>query len=576
MRIKDLIAVALGRTKPSVLIKNARILNVFSGKIQHGNIALYGKRIAGIGDYQEGEEVIDLKGMLVVPGLIDAHLHIESSMLSPREFARAVTTRGTTTVIADPHEIANVLGLRGIEYMIKATEGIPLNVYIGFPSSVPSTEFETSGARLGVEDMIGFLEKYPTRIISLGEVMNFHGVLNADSDLIGKIELFRHKYKKIDGHSPGLSGRDLDAYIDAFIRSDHESLSVEEAEEKLSKGMQIFIREGSAAKDLEKLLKAVNTTNHMFFSFCTDDRNALDILEQGHVDYMVRRSIEMGTDPVMAIRMATINTARYFGLRSMGAIAPGYKADMLVLEDLETFSVKMVFKDSKVVAVDGKPVEDFKGTYSDIPAALGKINIIDFNAGDLKVRTKGKRRKVRVIKTKRDSLLTDQLLMKVDAEKDLVTSDSDRDICKIVIFDRHKASGFSVGFVQGLGFKRGAVATSIGHDAHNLCVVGYNDADMCLAARVIKNIGGGITVCMNGKVLSKIDLPIAGLMSNSDLFTVADQIRVTNDALRKLGCTNGNFLMQLSFIQLAVIPQLKITDRGLVNVSEQSFVNLFE
>jgi len=263
LRIKDLIAVALGRTKPSVLIKNARILNVFSGKIQHGNIALYGKRIAGIGDYQEGEEVIDLKGMLVVPGLIDAHLHIESSMLSPREFARAVTARGTTTVIADPHEIANVLGLRGIEYMIKATEGIPLNVYIGLPSSVPSTEFETSGARLGVEDMIGFLEKYPTRIISLGEVMNFHGVLNADSDLIGKIELFRHKYKKIDGHSPGLSGRDLDAYIDAFIRSDHESLSVEEAEEKLSKGMQIFIREGSAAKDLEKLLKAVNTTNHM-------------------------------------------------------------------------------------------------------------------------------------------------------------------------------------------------------------------------------------------------------------------------------------------------------------------------
>ncbi|HDM70297.1 MAG TPA: adenine deaminase, partial [Thermotogales bacterium] len=323
MRIKDIVPIALGTEKADVLLKNARIVNVFSGEIEKGNIALFRKRIAGIGDYNEGKVELDLKGMYVVPGLIDAHLHIESSMLSPRQFARAVVSRGTTTVIADPHEIANVLGIDGLRYMIESTEGIPLNVYIAVPSAVPATEFETSGARLGPEDMIGLVERYPTRIIALGEVMNFPGVLKLDNELITKIEILRHKYKKIDGHAPGLRGKGLNAYIDAFIRSDHESTTKEEVLEKMSRGMQVFIREGSAAKNFDDLIDAVNIMNHHFFSFCTDDRDPFDIMKEGHIDNMVRRAIKHGLDPIIAIRMATINTARYFNLRSMGAIAPG-------------------------------------------------------------------------------------------------------------------------------------------------------------------------------------------------------------------------------------------------------------
>ena len=573
MRIKEIIPYALGKKPAHVLFKNAKVVNVFTGEIEETNIAVFRKRIAGIGDYTEGEKVIDLKGMYVVPGLIDAHLHIESSMLSPRQFAKAVLIHGTTTVIADPHEIANVLGLDGIEYMIEATEGIPLNVYIAIPSAVPAAPgFETSGARIGPEDIVNFVEKYPKRIIALGEVMNFPGVLNVDYETITKIEVLRHKYKKIDGHAPGLSGKELNAYISAFIRSDHEATRKEEALEKVKRGMQVFIREGTTAKDLDALIEAVSEMNHFFFSFCTDDKDALDILEEGHIDHNIRKAIAKGIDPIIAIRMATINTARYFNLRSMGAIAPGYKADFVVLEDLENFKIKMVVKDARIVVEDGKFVGDLRGKIADVPDIVGRVKLPKFDVDDIKVKDRGK--KIRVIRIFEKSLFTDEMIAEPKVENGFIVSDVERDILKIVVFDRHTGSGFTVGFVNGFGLKRGALSASIGHDSHNVFSIGVKDEDIVMAAKEVERMNGGIVLVDSGKVVEAIPLPIAGLMSNEPLEKVVERIRRLEEKLLEYG-TNKEKMMGIFFVQLAVIPRIKITDKGLVDVNEQKFVDLF-
>ncbi len=572
MRIKEIIPYALGKKPAHLLLKNARIVNVFTGEIEEGNIAIFRKRIAGIGDYTEGEKVIDLKGMFVVPGLIDAHLHIESSMLSPRQFAKAVLLHGTTTVIADPHEIANVLGLTGIEYMIEATEGIPLNVYIAVPSAVPASSFETSGARIGPEDIINFVEKYPKRIISLGEVMDFPSVLNVDYETITKIEVLRHKYRKIDGHAPGLTGKELNAYISAFIRSDHESTKAEEALEKVRKGMQVFVREGTTARDLEAVIKAVDERNHFFFSFCTDDKDALDILEEGHIDYNIKKAIKLGIDPIIAIRMATINTARFYNLRSMGAVAPGYKADLVILDDLESFNIRMVIKDANVVVEDGKFIGNIKGKIADIPDTVGKVNIKDLKLEDIKVKDVGK--KIRVIELFEKSVLTGEMIVEPSVKNGEIVSDTNRDILKIVVLDRYKGENYSVGFVHGFGIKKGAVAGSIGHDSHNVFSIGTNDTDIITATQEVKKMNGGIVLVDDGKVVFSIPLPVAGLMSNETLETVAGKVREFDNLLEKFG-TNKEMMMTIFFVQLAVIPKLKITDRGLVDVTKQMFVPIY-
>ncbi len=571
MKISNIIPVALGRKKADVLIKNARILNVFSGKIEKTNVALYRKRIAGIGEYTEGKEIIDLKGMYLIPGFIDAHLHIESSMLSPREFAKAVLSRGTTTVIADPHEIANVLGTDGIEYMIKSTEGIPLNVYIGLPSAVPATNLETSGALLGPEDMVGLLDKYPTRIIALGEVMNFPGVLNLDRELITKIEILRHKYKKIDGHAPGLTGKELNAYIDAFIKSDHECTEKEEALEKISKGMQVFIREGSAAKNFDALIGAVNIMNHQFFSFCTDDRDPVDIVNEGHIDNLVRRAIKNNIDPIIAVRMATINTARYFNLRSMGAIAPGYKADMLVVDDLSKLNIKMVIKDSKIAVENGSIVESFEGIHK-VPDNLGKVILPKFTKDDIKIKAKSKR--IRVIEVFEKTLMTKSLVCDAKIENNFAVPNPEKDMAKIVVFNRHTGEGFSKGFIKGLGIIKGAIALSIGHDSHNLCAAGMNDSDIEIAAKEIEKINGGIVSVLNGEILARLPLPIAGLMSNKSLYEMVEENKKLKKSLKILG-SDKDIFMTLSFVQLPVIPEIRITDRGIVDVKSQEFMDIF-
>lgn len=572
MRIEDILPVAVGKEPADLLVKNARVVNVFSGEIEKTNIAIYRKRIAGLGDYTEGKQVIDLKGAYVVPGLIDAHLHVESSMVDPVEFARAVLTRGTTTIIADPHEIANVMGLKGVEYMINYTEGIPLNMYVMMPSSVPATDKETSGAQLRVADMIGFLEKHP-RVLGLGEVMNYPGVLNASNELITMIELFRHKYKKIDGHAPGLSGKDLNAYICAFIRSDHESTTPDEALEKVSRGMQVLIREGSVARNMDDLIGIVTPMNHYFFSFCTDDKHPGDILDEGHIDHMIRKAVKAGIDPVVAIRMATINTARHYGLRSMGAVAPGYKADFVVTESLEDFWPKLVVKDARVVAQDGKLMVEISGRKDGIPDLSSTFVCDPLKVEELKL--KRKEGKIRVIEVSEKDVLTYQLITEPKVEDGFIVSDTSRDILKVSVISRYTKRSMTTGFVKGFGLKRGALATSVGHDSHNLCVVGENDLDMVVAANRVMEMGGGMVVTNDGKVVGELPLDVAGLMSSLGMEEVANKINLLKRISHDLGATLHDPFMTLSFVQLAVIPELRITDRGLVDVERGEFVDLF-
>lgn len=572
MKIRDLIPTALGDEPADLLLRDARILNVFTGEIERSNIAVHRKRIAGIGDYDRAVREIDVGGRFVLPGFIDAHLHIESSMLVPRQFARAVLSRGTTTVMADPHEIANVLGAKGIDYIIRSTEGIPLNVYVCIPSAVPATRFETSGAELGPDDMIELIDRYPKRIVALGEVMNYPGVLAMDRELITKIEILRSRYKKIDGHAPGLTGRQLNAYLCAFIRSDHECSTADEALEKVRRGMQVFIREGSAAHDLDALLPAVTDANQHCFCFCTDDRDPVEIRRDGHIDYLVRRAIARGLPPVTAIRMATLNTARHFNLRSMGAVAPGYKADLLIVDDLADLSIRTVIKDGVAVVEDGRMIAPMVGDFGDLPGSLGEFRLPDLPEGCLRVPVAGTR--VRVIRVINRSLLTQAETLEPRVVDGAAVADPDRDVAKLAVFDRHRGSGFSVGFVRGLGLRHGAIATSVGHDAHNLCAAGMNDDDMLLAARHAASLGGGLVVVDGGRILACLALPVAGLMSKLELDQVHDALLEVREATRALGTENEVF-MGLSFVQLAVIPSLRLTDRGLVDVAEQRFVPLW-
>ncbi|SSC13495.1 Adenine deaminase [Mesotoga infera] len=573
MNIIDIIPVSRGDNPADVLLKNCRIVNVFSGEIEKGNIALFKKRIAGIGDYDEGREVIDLEGAYIVPGLIDAHLHIESSMVSPVEFAKTILARGTTTAIADPHEIANVMGLSGIEYMIRSTEGIPVNLYIMIPSAVPASSMETSGARISAMDMIGFVEKFQNRILGLGEVMNFPDIINGDRDSIAKIELIRHKYKKIDGHIPGVLGKPLNAYISAFVRSEHECTFVEEAREKLSRGMQILMREGSVERNLVQLLPLINDKTYPFVSFCTDDKHPVDIIREGHIDHNVRLAIEHGIDPIIAIRAATINTARHYNLRSMGAIAPGYKADLVVVDNLRDFNPIMVFKDSKIVARNGRLVTEIVS--QNFPQE--KVNTFKcqkINEKDLELPAEG--RFVRAIELLGSEVLTGGCVMDAKIENGMAVGNPSKDLLKVAAICRYcEGKSMSVAFATGSGLKKGAVATSVGHDSHNLGVLGTNDSDMVTAANRVMEMGGGLVAVIDGKIVSELPLRIAGLMSEMTSKEVAERLVELKEATKTMGSKLPDLFMTLSFMQLSVIPKLKLTNLGLVDVEKNDFVSLF-
>ncbi len=563
-----LIDCAAGRIPADIVLRNCKVIHVFSGEIEENNVALLDGYIAGIGQY-EGEESIDLRGRYLSPGLIDGHIHIESSMLTPPQFAAAVVPHGTTVVICDPHEIANVCGRTGIDYMLR--NSFPLAVYAMAPSCVPATSMETSGSSLSAEDIEALLT-HP-RILGLAEMMNFPGTVAAAPEVIEKIMTARRQGLLIDGHAPGLAGKDLQAYIAAGISSDHECTTLEEAREKLRYGMAIFIREGTTARNLEALLPLLSGKGTHNCLLVTDDRHADDLMETGHLDHILRKAVRLGADPMTALQMVTLNPARHFALRQCGAIAPGYQADLVVFDDLEQFRVQQVFIKGQCVAENGTmnvPTRTNQETLD--PAITSSVNIAPENI-DLSIKDQGGL--IRVITCLDGEIVTGQKMMEPKIRNGLLVADTERDLLKIAVLERHHGTNsIGLGFVQGLGIKNGAIASTVAHDSHNLIVVGTSDASMMLAIRKIIAMGGGLVVADNEQPLSALPLPVAGLMSSLPAEDVSSQLQDLKHALSRVGTGVSNPLMLLSFLALPVIPELKISDKGLVDVYKFSIVSL--
>jgi len=566
--LKEKIRVASGDGMADLLIKNGRVVDVFSGEIEKRDVAVFEGMIVGFGDYR-ARKIIDVKGDFLCPGLIDGHVHIESSMVTIPEFARAVLPNGTTSVVIDPHEIANVLGREGIRFMAKSAKGIPLNVFIMVPSCVPATHMETSGATLKAADL-GPLLKEPWAI-GLAEMMNFPGVIFRDPEVLKKIE--RAKGKRIDGHAPMLSGKGLYAYLTARIRSDHECTTAKEAKEKLKNGMWIMVREGTTARNLRNLIPLVHPKNSRRFFFVTDDRHPKELLEEGHIDSMVRQAVQWGLDPILAIQMATLNAAEYFRLDELGAIAPGFRADIISFDHLGRFQIKKVFKDGKLVSENGKmlfpPIHKRKSSNVN-----GSVRIKSLKKDALLLRSDQSLAKI--IQLIPDQIVTRKVMKRVFLKDGVAHPNVKEDILKIAVVERHKATGnIGIGFVQGFGLKAGAVGSSVAHDSHNIVLVGTNDADMLKAVEVIQTMKGGLVAVQDGKVLASLSLPIAGLISEVSVAQVNLQLAALFRAAKTLGCKIADPFMTLSFLSLPVIPELKITDKGLVDVNQFKFVPLF-
>lgn len=545
-----IIAVAAGREKADLVLKNAKYLNVFSNEFLCGDIAVANGLIAGVGKY-DGKTEIDVSGKLVLPGFIDAHIHLESSMVTPAEFAKAVVAHGTTTVITDPHEITNVMGIDGVEYMIQASQNLPIDVHFMMPSCVPATEIDESGAELDCKDIDLYLDN--KKVLGLAEMMNYVGVINGDKNVLSKIVTSQAHHKKIDGHAPELSGNDLNAYIAAGVYSDHECSTFENALEKLRKGQFIMIREGTAAHNLKALMPLLTQQYYSRCMFATDDKHPSDLLYGGHIDYIVKQALKNGADPIVALKTATHHAARYFLLNNKGAIASGYLADIVVVDNLEDFNVETVFKRGKLVfdgevkdfsapTVDEKLAEKCFDTFhldSVTPSSFkvdGKLGLIGLVGGELLTRNLGAADKI----------------------------DVENDILKIACIERHKGTNhIGVGYVKGYSLKSGAVATSVAHDSHNIITVGCNDDDIAVAVNAIKDSKGGIAVVENGKIKALLELPIAGLMSDEPLTTVNEKLENAKTSAYELGADKSiDPFMTLSFLSLPVIPSLRITTKG--------------
>ena len=566
MELADLIKVARGEEPADLLLKNAKVINVFTGDIKETHIAIVHSRIVGLGDYQ-AREVVDLRGRYVCPGFIDAHVHIESAMVPPNEFARAVVPRGTTTVVTDPHEIANVLGLEGIRYMLEMAKYNPLSIYIMAPSCVPSTDMETTGAALHWYDLQTL--QHEPYVLGLGEMMNFLGVVNGVPDVLDKLRAFQGRVK--DGHAPGLDGKSLMAYTAANIGSDHECTTVEEAHQKLALGMFVFLREATNARNLRDLLPVVNPHTSRRLCFCTDDRMPADLLDEGHIDHMVRLTIAEGIEPITAIRMATLNPSEYFHLHDRGAISPARRADLVVFYELDAPRAEMVFRGGKLAATDGDVIPWERPQR---PSVLRSSMNVDWSHLSFRVAADGCQ--VRVIGLIPDQLITKHLVEELPTREDEVVADPGRDILKIAVIERHLATGnVGLGFVKGLGLRKGAIASTIAHDHHNIVVAGADDESMFNAVQATAATRGGIAAAYNGTILAQLPLPIAGLMSDQPIETVRRQMEEVLAAAKQLGSPLHDPFMALSFLALPVIPSLKLTDRGLVDVDRFEMVSLF-
>lgn len=563
-QIRRRISVASGKEPADTVIKNGRIVDVFNGEIIEGDIAIVDGYFAGIGQYA-GKNIVDAKGQYVLPAFIDGHVHIESSLVTPSEFAKVLLPHGVTTVIADPHEIGNVLGAPGIQYILDSSENLPFDFYIMLPSCVPATSFENSGAILKAEDLKPFYQ-HP-RVLGLAEVMNFPAVLHAEEDMLNKISDAKEFGKKIDGHAAGLSERDLNVYMAAGIVTDHESTTALEAKERLKSGMYLMIREGTVARDLCNLIPVVNQYNSRRCLFVTDDKHLDDLVLEGSIDHNVRLAIAEGLSPITAIQMATINAAECFGLQEKGAIAAGYKADFSFVDDLESVRISHVYKDGMAVVQDGKLIIDCNNHHKNY---LEKsVHFDEFLEMNLNISLSSK--KANLIEIIPNSLITRHIVEEVDiCDQGFFQPSTTADQLKLAVIERHHMTKqIGLGIVKGLGLKDGAIATTIAHDSHNLIIAGTNDSDMVLAANTIKEMQGGLIVIKDGQILASLELPIAGLISDRPYREVYADLNSLHIALEKLGANSHfNPFLTLSFLALPVIPELKLTDKGLFKVSE--------
>ena len=571
MNLSRTLAVARGDAPADLLLRNARLVNVLSGEIHPADIAIAGPLIAGvtagIGGGYGGRQEIDLGGRFVCPGLLDAHVHVESSMVTPAELSKALVPRGVTTIVTDPHEIANVMGLDGIRFMLADSAYAVLDIRINAPSCVPATELETSGARLEAIDLEELLRD--PRVLGLAEVMNFPGVIQGDEKVLAKLRAFRDRVK--DGHCPGLTGHRLSAYAASGISSDHECVTVEEAREKLRVGLAIFLREASNARNLRDLLPLVTPANERRLCLCTDDRHPIDLLGEGSIDHLVRVAIAEGVDPLTAIRMATLNTAEHYRMDDRGAVAPGRRADLMVFSDLSAPRAEMVFASGDLVAQDGEmKVKTLLRRYDHLPRTVR----IDAESLEFEIRAAGNQ--ARVIGAIPDQLITRHLTREVTVRDGLAVADPARDLLKMAVIERHHGTGnVGLGFVEGIGLTRGAIASTVAHDHHNLVVIGADDVSMRTAALAVAESGGGQAVAVGENAVATLPLPIAGLMSTWEIGHVRDDMRRLLEAAHRNGAQLRDPFMAMSFLALEVIPALKLTDKGLVDVERFEVVPLF-
>ncbi len=567
--LEEIIDAAKGKRRADLLIKNGKVVNVFNETVEEKDILVHKGIVVGVGKYGDAENIVDAAGAYVSPGFTDAHMHIESTMSIPPEFAKAVVPLGTTTAVVDPHEIANVAGIPGIQFMINSSDNLPVDIYFMLSSCVPATPLETSGAHLYAEDLAIFKDN--PRVLGLAELMNYPGLLAKVPEVLDKVSMFRGRI--IDGHSPGLRGNDLNAYLAAGVMADHECTVPQEAEEKLDKGMWIMMREGSLTRDVLRLASIISDKTKHRILLCTDDKHPEDLVYEGHINFAISLLLKSNIPLPLAVRLATLNSAMFFGFKRKGGIAPGYDADIVIFHDI--LKIEKVFKNGKLVAENGKALFQFKGILHD-DAVKNTINIKPVTFEKLKIPVQSG--KIRVIGIRPDTILTDELLYEPKVFKEEIVSDTDRDIIKIAVVERHKATGnVGIGFIHGLGLKHGAFATSVAHDSHNIIIAGENDKDMLLAIAQIEAMGGGIAVVKDGKVLGSVSLPYGGLMTNKPITETAETLlRLHRIAKKENEVSVDDPFMTLAFMSLPVIPKLKITDKGLVDVDKFDFVPLFK